>query len=203
MLLHPPILHHVAGPCNRLSRLEDLSPVYTLESRNGEFVSASWDRTGTGYRLPTEAEWEYAARAGSPRAYGQAKSEEEICNTANVSNPATKQRHYSWLYWKTFPCDDGEREMAEIAKYPPNPWGLFDVLGNAREWVYDGYAPYPESVMADDPFGPEDAESRVHRGGSWSDRPKYVRVGQRATGQASWREIHLGLRIARSPAPPP
>jgi formylglycine-generating enzyme required for sulfatase activity len=133
-----------------------------------------------GGRLPTEAEWEYAARAGSIGArYGQLDAIAwYVSNSDNQTHPARQKQ--------------------------PNSWGLFDMLGNAKEWVADWYdEDYYQTLLsvAADPKGPPNGVHRVLRGGCWDDSPGDVRVSSRDFSIPSNRSVGYGFRCARSVIP--
>jgi len=130
-------------------------------------------KTGREYRLPTEAEWEYACRAGKTDAYG--------C----VGDPE-KLKEFVW-YEAT-----ADGETSAVAKKKPNAWGLYDMLGNVREWVYDFYSPdaykqAAEKSPAVNPKGPESGQVHVARGGDYSSPPEELRCAARAFEEKWWR----------------
>ena len=129
--------------------------------------------TGKDYRLPTEAEWEYACRAGTTKAFG-------------VGNDPEKLKEITW-YEAT-----ADSETSEVGKIKPNAWGLYDMLGNVREWVYDFYSPeaYKQAAAKTptvNPKGPEDGQVHVARGGDYSCSPEELRCAARAFEEKWWR----------------
>jgi sulfatase modifying factor 1 len=130
-------------------------------------------KTGKEYRLPTEAEWEYACRAGTTKAFG-------------VGNDPEKLKEITW-YEAT-----ADSETSAVGKKKPNAWGLYDMLGNVREWVYDFYSPdaYKQAaakIPAVNPKGPESGQVHVARGGDYSCPPEELRCAARAFEEKWWR----------------
>jgi Uncharacterized conserved protein len=117
-----------------------------------DFCRKLSERSGRVVRLPTEAEWEYACRAGTKTAY---YFDEKISPSGNLFNFSSKS-------------------TTPVGKYLPNQWGLYDMHGNVMEWCLDGFGEYSDGD-AIDPQGPEDAPTRVIRGGSWEDQARYCR----------------------------
>jgi formylglycine-generating enzyme required for sulfatase activity len=127
----------------------------------------------TGYRLPTEAEWEYAARAGT-----RVARHGELDSVAWFDGNAGGQSH-------------------PVGQKLGNAWGLVDMLGNVWEWCQDGYGAYGVTSVAD-PQGVDGAVYRVNRGGSWGGPALYVRSGDRDRNGPGVRYVYLGFRPARS-----
>ncbi len=178
---------------NALSALEGLEPVYS----KGDDGSSVWNREASGYRLPSEAEWEYAARGGTQDMFAGSNMVSEACTYANLANPQTKNDYYAWLTWKAMECDDGHKKLAEVAQLKPNGYGLHDMNGNIMEWVWDEYAPYegqPDAPAIDS----KNEDHRVRRGGDWSSGIKAGRVASRDHGRATDRLPRAGLRIVRN-----
>ncbi|HTK77544.1 MAG TPA: formylglycine-generating enzyme family protein [Gemmataceae bacterium] len=128
------------------------------------------------YRLPTEAEWEYACRAGTTSLFW----------FGNQYKPMMANTHFG-----------GIRRTATVGLYPPNPWGLYDMHGNVWEWCADWYGvDYYVQSPRDDPAGPETGTVRVTRGGSWDDRPELARSGYRNDAfSPDYRGPKVGFRV--------
>ncbi|MBN2374716.1 formylglycine-generating enzyme family protein, partial [bacterium] len=138
------------------------------------------------YRLPTEAEWEYACRAGSRTAFANGEITETGCG--NDRN----------LYKMGWYCGNAGNETHGIAQKEPNAWGLYDMYGNVWEWCEDWYGKYP-SGNAQDPDGPASGSYRVKRGGSWCDDARYCRSANRCSFDPVRRFDYIGFRLARTP----
>ena len=161
--------------CNRLSEEQQLDRCYEIK---GEEVS--WDQQATGYRLPTEAEWEYAARGGL---YGR--------GFEYAGSPDLDQ-----VGW----CKSNSRgETQPVGQKRPNELGLYDMSGNVWEWCWDWYDDnYYKQSPPQDPIGPESGSLRVYRGGSWFNDADYSRVANRSyLSLPDYRDDNLGFRLAR------
>ncbi len=156
--------------CNRLSEKHGLARCYTL---NGEAVVWNGGPGCKGFRLPTEAEWEYAARAGHMGLrHGEA---------ADVS----------WY------DENSSLRIHSVQRKRPNAWGLYDMLGNVAEWVWDWYAAYPTTAQVD-PLGPKGGENRVYRGGSWRYNDFEATFGARSAMGPGNRVEFIGFRCVRA-----
>ena len=145
--------------CNRLSQKEGFTPAYEIKGEN-----VSWNRDATGYRLPTEAEWEYACRAGTTTPY----------NTGNTIT--TEQANYSG---KMFFNRD---KTTAVGSFQANPWGLYDMHGNVWEWCWDWYGNYSSAAQTD-PVGASSGTFRVLRGGGWIYNAQNLRSAARSREQ--------------------
>jgi formylglycine-generating enzyme required for sulfatase activity len=182
--------HEAAAYANAVSVDADLDECYTCTG-SGDSVtcepSASFATPYDcpGYRLPTEAEWEYAARAGTTGGTYNGTSTLTECESPNtVLDPIA-------LF-----CGNASSTTHSVGGQTPNSWGLFDILGNVWEWCHDWYDPHEGTVT--DPWGPVTGSSRVLRGGSWSSAARSTRAATRNYRVPTIRINDFGLRLARS-----
>ncbi len=149
-----------------------------------KFIEKLNEKEGANkYRLPTEAEWEYACRAGRKTAYYWGD---------------TIDGKYCWYGKNTWGV--GQEHAHEVKKKRPNAWGLYDMSGNVWEWCEDWYdEEYYDKSPGEDPQGPRTGDFRVLRGGSWLDDPRYCRSAFRIKYYPDFTFNGLGFRIARAP----
>jgi formylglycine-generating enzyme required for sulfatase activity len=160
--------------CNCLSEREGLTPAYR---RDGDNVS--WDAAADGYRLLTEAEWEYACRAGTRTRY-------------SFGDDESKLGEYAWY------SENSGGITHPVGGRKPNPWGLYDMHGNVLEWCWDWYGSYPSEPHID-PVGPPAGNIRVMRGGSMLDVALFLRSAYRGGYAPGDRYQIVGFRCARGP----
>ena len=152
-------------------------------------------REGRRYRLPTEAEWEYACRAGNRTRYQGGDHPSVLLRTANTFD-RDSARH--WPKWRddASPGADGHPFTAPVGSFAPNAWGLHDMHGNAWEWVADWYAAdYYSRSPVNDPTGPPAGDVLVRRGGSWHSWPFYLRASFRNWNTPQTRYTLVGMRL--------
>ena len=182
--------------CNKLSMMENLDPVYRIKGsvnpgdwgnppvvRDRDWDSAEIVSGANGYRLPTEAEWEYAARGGK-RAKDNAFAGSDTVDTV------------AWHY------GNSKNRLSEVGRKAPNDLDLYDMSGNVMEWCWDWYGDYTEDAQ-NNPVGPplntdpKQLQSRVIRGGAWSTSVHFGRVAYRHNNNPPFQAVNLGFRVAR------
>ena len=171
--------------CNKLSIREGLTPAYTIIG-SGDMRTVLWIRDADGYRLPTEAEWEYACRAGTTTPFSTGYS--------ISTDQANFNGHYPYY---DNPAGEFRVTTTVVDSFAPNPWGLFDMHGNVWEWCWDWFDEYPRESQTN-PSGPESGNYRVIRGGSWDYHGEFLRSAYRDFALASFPYNFIGFRLVRS-----
>ncbi|MDQ0012819.1 formylglycine-generating enzyme required for sulfatase activity [Variovorax boronicumulans] len=176
----------------------DDHPVVNVTWNDAQALAAWLSKSeGKRYRLPTEAEWEYACRAGTRTRYSAGDDPQSLGRAANVFDARTAQY---WPRWAPMALegDDGYAFTAPVGSFAPNAWGLYDMHGNAWEWVADWHGDeYYAGSPADDPQGPAEGTVRVRRGGSWHTWPFYARSSYRNWNAPDTRYTLVGIRLVR------
>jgi formylglycine-generating enzyme required for sulfatase activity len=182
--------------CNKRSQREGLTPAYTIDKSRSDPNNqqerdtlrwlVTWNRNANGYRLPTEAEWEYACRAGTTTPF----------NTGN--NITTGNANYDGNNpYNNNAKGEFRRKTTPVGSFAPNPWGLYDMHGNVFEWCWDWYGSYPSWPQID-PRGAVSGSYRVLRGGSWDYIGSSLRSASRLYFDPSGRVYAYGFRLVRS-----
>jgi formylglycine-generating enzyme required for sulfatase activity len=183
----------------------DNHPVTCVNWHDAKAFSA-WlnDKTRQQFRLPSEAEWEYAARAGSETVYYTGDASEALCRIANAADKSALQDYPGFA---VNACDDGFVRTAPVASFAASPWGLYDVYGNVWEWVEDCWnTSYSGAPMDGSAVLTGDCNRRGFRGGGYGDIPHFARSTLRNRGDASDRKDDIGFRLVtsdRAPRPLP
>ncbi len=165
-------------------------------SWNDATAYADWlsQQTGRQYRLPTEAEWEYAARAGTETLRYWGNEPDEACRYANVADKTLEKK---WNWAGVHNCTDGYQYTAPVDSFQPNDFGLFNMLGNVWEWTCSEYERKyggKEQQCVDN----KNTHRRVvSRGGSWSYKPGDVRAANRLKNRPAYRSHNIGFRLVR------
>jgi len=155
-----------------------------------EFIKKLNDKTKGGYRLPTEAEWEYACRAGTKTAY----------SFGDTITPKDANWNHNFISIKEIrnQYEQGKIKPVAVGSYKPNAFGLYDMHGNVYEWCEDWKADYPKGSVTN-PKGADSGERRVLRGGSFSNNARYTRSALRNDDSPDDRNTNGGFRLARTP----
>lgn len=174
---HVPCFNECGDDCpvDRISWEESMAFIEKLNKKEGT------DR----YRLPTEAEWEYACRAGTDTAFSTGNHSETECEFDPVVDKV------AWY------CANSKGSIQPVAQKEPNAWGLYDMHGNLYEWCMDWYDYYPEGHTTD-PVGPETGETKVLRGGAWLYLIWHARSAHRRHHVPTFRNYYTGFRVVYS-----
>ena len=158
-------------------------------------------KEGKTYELPTEAEWEYACRAGTTTRFWCGDADDSLEGNANILDASLKgmldpDQTKKWIFasW-----NDGYRFTSPVGSFKANPWGLYDMHGNVWQWCSDWFGPYQEGYIKD-PKGKDIANSRVLRGGSWHIVPRDCRSANRNGNGPAIRSSDVGFRVVLRPS---
>mgnify|MGYP003356915661 FL=1 len=177
---------------NARSTEAGLTPVYTFSEN-----SVAWDRAADGYRLPTEAEWEYACRAGTDMPFNAGKSLD--ADHANFYGHYPYEIEENYFNDSVLEARPGlyRQTTVPVGSFYKNKWGLYDMHGNVNEWCWDYYGAYDLQPAAD-PTGIPAGARHVYRGGGWNDFGKNMRSAYRAAAPSALTAANLGMRLARN-----
>jgi formylglycine-generating enzyme required for sulfatase activity len=176
----------------------------TLNDDNQPVVNVSWHdaaayaqwlskMSGKNVRLPTEAEWEYAARGGTRLRNYWGDKPSDSCVYANGADLAAKNQ---WPDWASTNCQDSYKVAAPVGSFLPNAYGLYDIMGNAWEWTSDWYSSeYYYSSPRQNPQGPATGTLKNPRGGGWGNASECIRASDRNGFPPDFRILFLGLRL--------
>jgi len=190
---------------NALSQVEGLEPCYTI--RGSAVAWNDWYRC-TGYRLPTSAEWEVAARGGQDTFWagggrfelvnGKIDVVPDPCELGNVGNEGRSKEYtrlgFGEVDWSN--CDDGYTGLAPVGTYLPNGYGLYDMTGNAGEWVWDWYTEHAGTQV--DLMGPEHGTYRLRRGGGFTCTSYESLISFRSAKTPDSVGFATGIRLVRT-----
>ena len=191
--------HEAAAYCNALSKRAGFTPCYQCTGQLPNVtcsVHYSYSTGGKkiydcpGYRLPTEAEWEFAYRAGTATPFYQGGPKDpSSCKTCKMETAADTIAWY---------CANSSSRTHAVGQKMPNPWGLYDMAGNVWEWVDDHNLKKLPTAPVTDPWVHDDAKYRVVKGGAYKDYPFDLRAARRYYTFPDWHQAYIGFRPART-----
>ena len=178
---------------------DDKHPVTCINWDDAQ-AYARWlsKKTGKKYRLPTEAEWEYAARGNTGNTQYLESTPDNACSYANVADMTAQEQIHGANSWSTHNCTDGFPYTSPVGSFKANAFKLSDMVGNVWEWTEDTYHSSYKDAPTDGSAWQGNNEKRVFRGGSWNNGPRNVRVAKRGSDIPANRFSNFGFRIART-----
>jgi len=190
--------HEAAAYCNGLSKRAGRKPCYTCAGRGAKISCKPSSTTSgyglyncKGYRLPAEAEWEYAFRAGTQTAYYSGKNDGTQCTLCTVKEP--KAESIAWYF-----CNNSSIHAFPVAGKKPNAWGLYDMAGNVYEWCDDWYTKNLGTSAATDPYPGTSVKEKVTKGGGGNDHAWTIRAAHRGGRLLADQGINIGFRCVRT-----
>ncbi len=189
--------HEAAAYANALSKKHGLAPCYACSGAGAEVscevvkeLAGAKIYDCPGFRLPTDAEWEYAYRAGTKTTYYNGTNPPELRSTCAKLDALSDE--IGWY------CVNSEGKTHPVGGKKPNAWGLYDLAGNVWEWCHDRYHAVLGAERETDPWGIADSPMVVVRGGAWKYFSRGMRAANRAWFKPAYRSNHHGFRVARS-----
>jgi len=164
-------------------------------SWNDANAYAKWlsKKTNRNFRLASEAQWEYAARAGALTLYSNGNQANKVCQVGNIADQAAKKAGRNWQVTK---CNDKAVNTSKVGKYRPNEFGLYDMQGNVWEWVQDCYkGDYKTAAEDGAAAGSSSCKNKVIRGGSFQQTAKHARLSNREKLARNQKANNVGFRI--------
>lgn len=181
--------------CNALSKAKGLTPAYTIEGN-----TVKWNRNANGYRLLTEAEWEYAARAATRTVFNSLNHITSDNANFEGSYPYLIEENYVNPHNPDVKTSRYRGRTLEVNSLSPNQFGLYNMHGNVSEWCFDYYGEY-DTENNNNPYGNQNGSLRVSRGGSYIDFAKHLRAAYRSACNPLSTDRNTGFRIARNAKP--
>ncbi len=177
---------------------ENIHPVVCINWDDAT-AYAKWlsHKSGKKYRLPTESEWEYAARGRTTTAHYWGNNPADACQYANGADKTAQAKIQGAQSWLIHDCTDGYVYTAPVGKFKPNAFGLYDMLGNVWEWTADNYHDAYTDAPSEGSAWQGNGVRRVLRGGSWNNSPKNLRAATRYASEHEVRFSSFGFRLAR------